>query len=237
MKVQAVLAFGALGVAALAVGRWEALSLVIHGKVASERVRTIDGEAWVPVRDVAKAEGLTVQKSGNRLELVEAGGANQVDGLRGKIGDTVFDGSWRLTVHSFERVDSYHIQSKTSTDYSIWHAIADLQDDTFTPKPGYALYVADCTVKNGTHDDAQFEWSTADNKTSVADASGANHPWIVFDIPSSAFVSKPVLPGAAIDFKICFAVAADAHPQDLIVTLKSLTQKKGHDARIALGAG
>ncbi len=236
MKFQAVIVCGALGVAALAVGKWQTLSLIVNGKVASSRVRMIDGEAWVPVRDVARAQGLTVQKSGSRLELVEAGGANQVDGLRGKIGDTVFDGSWRLTVHDFERVDQYHIVSKTSTDYSISGAIADYNDGTFTPKPGYTLYVADCTVKNGTHENQQFDWNPIDNKTSIADTSGSNYPWIVFDIPSPSFNSRPILPGSAINFKICFSAASDARPQDLIITLKSLTQGKGHEARIALGA-
>ena len=227
MKFQAVVACGALGVAALAVGGWQATSLMINGKVASTRVRMINGEAWVPVKDVASAQGLTVQKRPGGLELVAAGGANQVDGLRGKIGDTVFDGTWRLTVHGFEKVESYHIVSKTSTDYSITGGVANYDDGTFTPKPGYTLYVADCTVKNGTHEDQQYDWNPIDNKTAVADTSGSNHSWIVFDIPSPSFNSKPIVPGGAINFKICLAVAADAKPQDLIVTLKSLTQKKG----------
>lgn len=234
MKFGAVVACGVLGVGALAVGKWQSLSLVMNGKVVSSRVRTIDGEAWVPVRDLARAQGMTVQKTGGRLELVEGGGANQVDGLRGRIGDTVFDGSWRLTVHNFEQVDSYHVVSHTSTDYSITHGVSEFQDDTFTPRSGYVLYVADCTVKNGTHENQQYDWNPIDNKTAVADSSGSSHSWLVFDIPSPSFNSRPVLPGSAINFKICFAVASDAKPQDLIITLKSLNSSKQHEARISL---
>lgn len=208
---------------------------MMDGKVASNRVRTIDGEAWVPVKDIANAQGLIVQRRKGGLELVAAGGANQAGDLRGKIGETVFDGTWRLTVHGFEKVDRYHIVFKTSTDYSITGGVADYDEGTFTPKSGFTLYVADCTVKNGTHEDQQYDWNPGDNKTSVADTSGSSHSWIVFDIPSPSFNSRPIVPGGAINFKICLAVASDAKPQDLIVTLKSLTQKKGHDARIALG--
>lgn len=67
--------------------------LVINGKVASNSVRLIDGKAYAPLTDVAKALNMVVARNGNTYELAVAGGADQVSGSRqGKIGDWLFTG-------------------------------------------------------------------------------------------------------------------------------------------------
>src|SRR5688500_15525819 len=69
-------------------------TLVINGKVVSRDVRIINGRPYAPLADIARGMGQTLAKRGSGYELAAAGGANQVEGLRGKIGDTLFDGKW-----------------------------------------------------------------------------------------------------------------------------------------------
>lgn len=206
--------------------------LTIDGKQVSNRVRVIDGESWVPVRDIANAQGLTVTSSGGQINLVTAGGANQVGSLTGKIGSMLFDGHWKFGITKFEQVASYKITTKTSTDYGVTNPVSNIEDDVITPKTGFKLYVADCTLKNGMTHGAQFEWSPNSGKTAIADAAGESHPWLVWDIASEAFVTKEMLPGSALNFKICFAVPEAATPQDVVVTLLTLGDKAGTDIRI-----
>lgn len=205
--------------------------LQINGKPVSNRVKVMDGESWVPVRDLAKSQGLVVTSSGGVLNLVTAGGANQVGTLQGKIGDTLFDGHWKFSISKFEPVDTYTIVTAAQTDYGVTSPVSEIENGVITPKKGTKLYVATCTLKNGMTHGAQFEWTSSDTKNAVADTNGVNHPWLVFDIASSAFVTKEMLPGAAINFKICFAVADGATPQDVVITLLTLGEKTGTDIR------
>jgi hypothetical protein len=230
-KTFAAFAFVAASASILALSPLAASVLQINGKPVSSRVRVIDGESWVPVKDVAKSQGLTVTSSNGVINLVAAGGANQVGSLTGKVGDTLFDGHWKFTLSKFEQVPSYKISTRTQTDYGTYTPIANIDDNVVTPKPGYKLYVAACTVKNGMTHDAQYEWSPGDSKTAIADTSGVGHPWVVVDIASEAFVTKAMLPGSAITFNICFAVAENATPQDVVVTLLTLGEKSGTDIR------
>ena len=229
-KIVLGLVTGAVAASALAIP-FAGTILSINGKQVSTRVRVIDGESWVPVRDIAKGQGLVVTGSGGQINLVTAGGANQTGTVTGKVGDTLFDGHWKFGITKFEQVSSYKIQSKTSTDYGTYNAISNIEDDVITPKPGFKLYGADCLIKNGMTHGAQFEWSPGDTRTAVADTVGVNHPWLVWDIASEAFVTKMMLPGSAINFKICFAVAESATPQDVVVTLLTLGEKTGTDIR------
>lgn len=206
--------------------------LSINGKQVSSRVRVIDGESWVPVKDIAVGQGLTITASGHHINLVTAGGANQVGTLVGKVGFTLFDGHWKFKLSKFEQVSSFKITSKSGMDYGVYNPVSEIDESgVVTPKPGFKLYAAECTLKNGMTQQAQFEWSPGDTKTAVADTSGVNHPWLVWDIASEAFVSKPMLPGSAINFKICFAVTDSAIPQDVVVTLLTLGEKTGTDIR------
>src|SRR6187551_156373 len=95
-----------LGVSALAAASALAqngVRLILNGKVASTRVRMINGAPYAPLADIARATGQTLVKRGGGYEIIAAGGANQVEGLRGKVGDTLFDGKWRLKVTDVQR--------------------------------------------------------------------------------------------------------------------------------------
>jgi len=73
-----VFAMGAAGIACagMALAGQAGMKLLINGSVASERVRVIGGEFWVPMKDVARALGMTVSTKAGSIELAREGGAN-----------------------------------------------------------------------------------------------------------------------------------------------------------------
>src|SRR5689334_457235 len=109
----------AVGVGATAALAQAGRTLILNGEVASRDVRVIDGRPYVPVADVAKALGQTVVTRGGGWEITAAGGANQIQGLQGKIGDTLFDGRWRFQVVAVEPVDSYMLKNHVDLDYGL----------------------------------------------------------------------------------------------------------------------
>ena len=97
----AALGLGALAAAAaLAQG---GVRLILNGKVASTDVRMINGRPYAPLADIARATGQVLVKKGSGYEIIAQGGANQVEGLHGKVGDTLFDGKWRFKVVDVQR--------------------------------------------------------------------------------------------------------------------------------------
>jgi hypothetical protein len=232
MKKQLSTLIIAAGLAALCVAALAPNTLTMDGVTISNRVKVIGGESWIPVSDLAKAKGMQIANTTTSIDLTTAGGSNQVGGTIGKVGDTIFTGKWRIQVQSFLKVKKYTIKNKTSTDYSVYDGVADLEDQVFKAKPGFDLYVAKCTLKNARTGAEQFDWNPIDNQSSIADADGSNHPWLVYDIPSPAFVSSAILPGSKIDFNICFAVAKKAKPTEIVLMLKSLSDSKSEVARI-----
>lgn len=222
------------GLAALGIASIVQTTVVMDGTTISSRVKTIGGEAWIPVSDLARAKGLQVQSSGNTINLTTPGGANQVKGTNGKLGEMLFSGKWRLQIDTFSKVKRYTIQNETTTDYSVFNGVANLNGQVFTAKSGFELYVAKCTIKNARKDSAQFDWNPIDNQSSVANADGSNSPWLVYDIPSPAFVSSPILPGSKIDFNICFAVAKGSKPSEIVFMAKGLLDSKPDIFRISV---
>src|SRR5262245_15643874 len=81
--------------------------LYVNGKIASSNVITQNGVAYVPIKDVAAALNLTAEKRPDGYALVHAGGANQVEGLQGKVGDELFNGLYRLKVVRVVRAEKY----------------------------------------------------------------------------------------------------------------------------------
>jgi hypothetical protein len=223
-----------LGGVALAQG---GLKLILNGGTASTRVKMIGGEAWVPVKDVAAALGQPVRTGPGVIEIGGGGGANQVAGLQGKLGDTLFDGSWRFTLTGLKEVSEY-------TDrYTVSHP------RTRTAPSGKKLVVADIVVKNGmTIKNFLNLRIDKDNLTSLADAEGRSFPVVGFDLRTGSGqpfggggtwdYTEDLLPGARADVVAIFAVPDDYKPKDMVFTLayppKAFARVKRTTLRIAL---
>ncbi len=217
--------------------------LVINGSIASTRVRVIDGQAYVPIGDVARAFQMVVAQRPGGFELRPAGGANQIQGLTGKIGDVLFDGKWRFQVLGVEVVPSYAASraSDISADYSVYHTLVDRPDDvTFKAKEGLQLVSIHCRVKNGVRNETRELYVyNPYTRTALTDGSGTSYPPVAYDMPGSNFSSKALVPGGAVDFTVLFAVPSGTKPRDLIFTLRTLAgnTKAGSDARVDLTQG
>jgi hypothetical protein len=192
-----------------------------NDQVLTQNARQIDGQTYVPLSDVARVLNGRVTSGGGRLEIVTggasgdsdggrtaAGGANEVRGANGKVGDWFFNGYWRFRVNSVQRTDSmYQFQYSGVTD---------------SDKPkgdNNELVVVNCTIKNG-QKTADLPTLTAyglsSQETALTDDQGQSYPPIDFDARGGSLAS-----GAAKNFAIVFSVPKGTNLKDLIFTIYS----------------
>ena len=168
-----------------------------------------------------------------------AGGANQVEGLSGKIGQMLFDGKWRFQVQSVqEGLTTYTLTVLASEqDYAMYHNVSeeDPNTHTFTPKAGNTLVAIKCFAKNAQNKVQQLDFYSDAPKTALTDDQGSSYPPIAFDmISKGGWVTKPLLPGSGEEMTLLFAVPPGTKLKDLVVTLKNWSDHKGKDVRVSL---
>jgi hypothetical protein len=207
-----------------------ALTLSYKGSVVSHRVRMLDGQAYVPVADMAKLlngrivrtdGGYQIQGAGNGGDL--AGGANQVNGLQGSIGQMLFTGKWRFEVLSVTHEASYTFK------YDAPSAV--------TPNGANdELVVVDCLLKNAqtSSKEAKIDIHSASN-TALTDDQGQSYPPIEYDvIGGSAYGPPSMLPGSSTHFAAIFSVPKTANLKDLVFSVGGWSEDKLVDVRITL---
>lgn len=213
MSKNALLCCGASLLTASIVGaQGPPLKLIINGKVATTDIRLINGHIYAPIAEIAKAQDQIVRKTAEGYELINAGGANQVNGKRqGKVGDLLFTGDWRFQVSKFELVNEYMDQ---------------YLQDAETVKPDSAndtLVVVSCLLKNGRNEShtPRLHKDAAGN-TALTDANGQSYPPIHFDVRRSGhYDGTALLPGAASNFTVIFSVPKDTPLKDLVFTIRT----------------
>jgi hypothetical protein len=166
------------------------------------------------------------------------GGANQVEGLNGKVGDMLFTGRWRFQVKDVQRVDSYTLKVPASEqDYGKYHTVAsfDRATNTFKPVEGYTFVAVTALLKNAQTKTQQLGSYLGDPKTAIADTEGGSYPPIVYDMQSQgAWVTKKMLPGSALNMTVLFAVPKDTKLKDVVFSLYNWDDMKGKEVRISL---
>ena len=166
------------------------------------------------------------------------GGANQVQGLNGKIGDVLFDGYWRFQVLSLEPVSTYTLTVPSSEqDFARYHDTAELDPNThtFTPKAGYTFFTVKCHVKNGQNRKEQLDGYLDDPKTALTDDKENSYPPVAYDMMSKGeWVTRELLPGSGEDLTLLFTVPIGTTPKDLVFTLKNWSKHTGHNVRVSL---
>jgi hypothetical protein len=192
-------AAGAASVALIAEGS----SLFINGSLASTGVIERGGVAYVPIRDVASALKLNALKTSRGYELTAAGGANQIAGLEGKVGDMLFNGYARFQVVKVIRAKEYTNQFSGDSQ-------------KITPYPeGNDLVVVICRIKNGTSKTVSAGLPGGDDValTDTNEHSYGPRNGVTIDVPSRG---QQLLPGAAVDFALTFDVPPSAVLKDLV---------------------
>jgi len=216
-----------LGLAAFVVVAYAAgaaSKLYINNSVASSGVKVIDGKAYVPIADVAKALDMVVKKRGDGYEMVKDGGAGQIanDNV-GKIGQEVFTGKWKFQVLDVKTVKSF------TKEYS-----GDNYDKQFNVEGRDDIVVVKCRVKNGTKKKDELVFANWDGmNTALTDDREQSFQPTAYDVRESEHspVGTTFLPGAAIEFNIIFIVPKGTKPGDLIFTAMRYDDRAGFDQK------
>jgi hypothetical protein len=210
-------------------GLQAAKSLIINGQVATTDVRTINGRTYAPLADIAKALNMTLVNQPGSIAMVPAGGANQVSGLRGKIGDTLFTGKWKLMPLSLQQVDTY------TTKY-------EGDQETYKPRnDGETLYVLTCRIKNAQTSPMEMVFTQRScGNTALADDQEHSFGPFGFDAHNETgpYGGPKMLPGSAAEFAVIFSAPKGTVPKDVILSVISgddlLHTGKGTDFRISV---
>ena len=208
-------------------------TLVMNGRVVSADVRMIAGRPYVPLADVARATGQTLVARGSRYELITAGGANQVARVRGKVGDTLFDGKWRFRVADVQQANTYALRREGGIDHGKAGDKVQSDGKTFRAAPGYTFVLVNCHVKNGQKTTEAFGSSYGEH-TALADTEGSSYRPVGWDQEGGMFSTKPLLPGAGQDLTAIFLVPEGSKLKDLVFTLTNTTDRNPTDVRISL---
>jgi hypothetical protein len=231
----AALGLGALA-AAVSVLAQGGVRLILNGKVASTNVRVINGRPYVPLADIARATGQVLVKKGSGYEIIAAGGANQVEGLRGKVGDTLFDGKWRLKVIDVQQgVPSYTMRRAGGIDPGqVGGKVEyDANGKAFRAQDGYEFVIVNARVTNGQKSTQAFG-SYYGEHTALADTQGSSYRPIGWDQEGGMFTTKQLLPGAGQDVTAIFLVPEGTMLKDLVFTLTNISDREPHDVRVTL---
>lgn len=206
--------------------------LIMNGKLASTDVRMISGRPYVPLADIAKAQGMVVLKRDGAYEIAAAGGANQLAGQKqGKMGDELFTGKWKIQITGYQQLQEY---------------TEKFCQDRRTLYPSAAnemLVVVNCRIKNGIKEaKSPILSERMPGNTLLADDQGGSYPPIDFDAAQLSgkmadYAAKRLLPGAGADFALVFSVPADTKPKSLVFSVLSYPDDvggKGTDVRVEL---
>lgn len=199
----------ALGIATVAVAAIQSTRvLIINGREASQDVRIINGRAYAPIADVAKALGSTVVINGNRYEITRAGGTNQVNGLMGKTGDWLFDGGWRFRVNNTYQADMYEAKN----DY--------YGDNEFKPEDGKVMIIVEYSARNGNKEMFGLDIGP----TTLVGKDGSSYKPYSNDFPfdGTRMFSQPLLPGAQLDGALIFFVPRGFEFKELVLGIGDL---------------
>ncbi len=217
-----------------ATAAWAAANytLNINGSVVSTAARSINGQMYVPVKDVAKALNMKVSVSGNSIKLLPAGGTYQVaNKLQGKLGEELFSGKYGFKVLSVDRTKSYNYRFVNSYQ----------RDEKLEAEGKEELVIVNCRLKNGTSQKDEFAFSARDYgmNTSLTDLDAQSYQPTAYDVMAdeSAPLGKYALPGASINFSIIFRVPPDTKLKDLVFSTVRYAErgdKKSTDFRVAL---
>lgn len=203
MKPKLLIFAGLASVAAVALALQSGKSVYVNGKYAGTSIEK-NGVTYVPLKDIASALNLSVSKTSRGIELsAPGGGANQVEGINGKVGQVLFNGFVRLEVTSVFRGSKY--TNKFSGD-----------NQEVTPYPeNMDLLVVTMRIRNGTKA-KETVFLPGGGVSGLADDKGRSHAYrtgLSIDCPTRG---AELLPGAAVEFALTFDIPKDAKGLSLV---------------------
>jgi hypothetical protein len=226
MRYKHLLVAAFLGGAVTVAVAQSAMTLRYGGEIVSHNVRMLNGQPYVPVSDVAHLLKGQLARAGSGYEIRggEAGGANQVKGLQGKIGQMLFTGKYRFKVTGVTVADHYDTQFQP-------------KKETIKPDADSQEIVAvTCEVRNGTKKPVELKISIhAGSNTALTDDKDHAFPPHEYDLSNGGFYGPPkMLPGSAEQFAIIFQIPKNTNLKDLVFTLTSYGDDTPVDVRVSL---
>jgi hypothetical protein len=211
--------------------------LMIQGKTASNDVRVINGQAYVPLADMARAmngkavknsDGYTIQMKGPGDDAI-SGGANEVHGTSGALGQMLFVGKWRFEAVSVSRAQSY--ESQFLPDHQTFAPNGDSEE----------LVVVLCKLKNAqTSTQKAMLSSVHPHNIALTDDQGQSYGPLAFDKHTDSTDEGPsMLPGSQTTFAAIFSVPKGTKLKDMVFSLQVAyddTPDGGTDVRISLAS-
>jgi hypothetical protein len=224
LKVSSRICFATVLLVALAALVWAFQGkpkLFVNGVAASSDVFVRNNVVYAPIRDMAKAMDMVVVKRPDGFEIKRAGGANPIEGIRGKVGDTLFDGNFQFKVIEVVRGALYKKRFDPSGG------------EVTTPYENEEILAVICRIKNATKKTVAMLFPGGQN-TNVTDMeehsfmpeSGSN-----VDLRSRG---ENMLPGSAVDFALTFRIAKTAVLKDLVYQIQHAENLKQTDFRVSL---
>ena len=226
--------------------------LSVGGQTVSTDVRLIGGRPFVPLADMARAMNGTLVRHSSGYEIKTggagspaggdtttptddaapatpdaAGGANEVRGTRGRIGQMFFNGKWRFEVLGVDHADAY--DSKFLADTQTFKPAGNTEE----------LVVVRCRLKNG-QKTAQMAMLSRVHPHNIAltDDQGQSYAPTDFDKRGGSLDEGPhLLPGAQTDFAVLFSVPKGTALKDLVFSLQTAYADfpdGGTDVRVSL---
>ncbi|THF87018.1 hypothetical protein E7T09_07520 [Deinococcus sp. KSM4-11] len=116
MSIRSIAGLTLAALCTLALAAGTQYAVIVGGQVAPDQAIVVNGKTYVPL-SALKLLGVASSLKGTTLTLgtqaaATPGGANQRASLEGCIGDTLFNGVWRLTVKSVQPITRYNGQQK-----------------------------------------------------------------------------------------------------------------------------
>lgn len=195
--------------------------LFVNGVSASSDVFVRNNVVYAPIRDVAKAFDMVVVKRPDGYEIKRAGGSSPIEGLRGKVGDTLFDGNFQFKVVEVVRGASYKKRF-------------DPSGGEVTPSgPNDEVLAIICRIKNATKKTVAmlFPGGQNTNVTDMEEHSFLPFSGLAVDLRSRG---ENMLPGSAVDFALTFSIPKTAVLKDLVYQIQVAENLKQTDFRVSL---
>ena len=193
----------------------------VEGKFATSDLIVRNGKTYAPINEIAKAMGMVVVKSSDGFNLVRPGGANMVQGLRGKVGEELFNGKYRFTVVEVVRTAAWKPRfSNAGFDY--------------TPSsPSNEILAIICRLKNATKEAVTIDLLMGKN-TAVTDMREQSYGAATGGGADVSNRGPKILPGAAVDFALTFEIPKSAELKDLVFSVQDFSGKPNPDFRVSL---
>ncbi|MBC8137366.1 MAG: hypothetical protein H8F28_15915 [Fibrella sp.] len=187
-------------------------TLYMNGKPVSRSLITQGGKVYAPIADIAKGMDMTVIQKPDGFEIAPAGGANQVGGLTGKVGDLMNSGQFTFKVVRVQRGETYTRQFDGTT--------------TENAPAGEDIVAVVCRLKNALKKPVMLSL-TGGEVTALADQeehSFQPYTGLTRDVPNG-FGGYKALPGAAADFAILFHVSKATKLKDFVYQIDTLGER------------